>query len=131
VPAGRREQRQPVLRPAGRGEQVCPGHHRADERVLFEREQLERPVRACGQAAQQLVRFRPGRCLRDRAGQVIGGVVHLTAVESLAGLIEVLVGRTPIFHGSCQSSRCCAIASLGDDPRYVSPETCAVLLGRL
>jgi hypothetical protein len=100
VPTGGGEQGQALLGAAGRGEQVRPGHHGADERVLLEREQLQRATGVGGQAAQQLVRLGQGRRVRDRPGQMIRGMAQLATLEGRPGLLEVGVGGAPgVIHG--------------------------------
>nr|BFE68077.1 hypothetical protein GCM10020092_013780 [Actinoplanes digitatis] len=89
----------PSSGPARGGEQVRPGDDGAHERVLLEREEFQAAVGAGGEAAEQFVCLRQGGRVRDRAGQMIGGVVHLTAFERRAGLLEVAVGGVPgIIH---------------------------------
>ena len=99
VAAGGGQQRQAVLRAAGGGEQVGAGATRLPTEACWTSGKSSRPPPASGgEPAEQLVRLGQGGCVGERAGQVVGGVLQLTAQQSGSCLLKGAVGGAACIH---------------------------------
>ena len=68
------QQVEPLGRASGGGEQVGAGHHRADEGVVSEREELQVAAAGRGDPGERLVHLGQRRGLDEGGGDVAGGV---------------------------------------------------------
>ena len=87
------QQLQPFGGAPGGGEQVGAGDDRADEGVVVEREEVEAAAARGGEPGQRLVHLGQGGGLRQRAGEVAGGVVQVALVECQPGQRQLLRRR--------------------------------------
>ena len=84
------QQLQPFGGSAGGGEQVRAGHDGADEGVVVEREEVEAAAARRAQPGQRLVHLGQGGGVRQRAGEVAGGVPQVALVQRQPGQRQLL-----------------------------------------